>query len=80
LKLDTLTRGREKELLLVDECWAQDVILAHESGVSNVDIVISKSKVRYAWKHHLIKHVGYKNAIGLGNNNEMVPRPVGRLV
>jgi hypothetical protein len=74
-KLDTLTRGREKELLLVDESWAQDAILAHESGVSTVEIVINKSKVRYAWKHHLIKHVGYKNAIGYGSNNELVPRP-----
>lgn len=79
-KIDTLSRGREKELLLVDESWAQDVILAHESGVSKVDIVINKSKVRYAWKHHLIKHVGYKNAIGYGANNELVPRPAAAFV
>lgn len=75
-KLDSLSREREKELLLVDESWAQDVILAHESGVRKIDIVFNKSKVRYAWKHHLIKHVGYKNAIGYSEKSELVPRPV----
>lgn len=79
-KLDTLSRGREKELLLVDESWATDVILAHETGVVKVEVVFNKAAVRYAWKHHKIKHVGFKNAIGYGGNNELVPRPSHRFV